>query len=186
MRKKTLKILATIVALVCVVIISVTLISKRVENSLTKDQMESIAFLEEKTALTPVQITSVVSFIQTESGFDPSLESPNGSFGLCQWLGSRYENLKEFSEQNGTSINNFTLQLEFIVEELSPESEYYSLSNYGGYTVYDWINSDNVEDSIVIFRSIYAKVMPQKNEVLESQVEFAEKIYSHVVEEITN
>lgn len=76
MRKKTLEVVATIVALVCVVIVSVTLILKKGEDSLTNEQMDAIAYLEEKTALTPVQITSVISFIQTESGFDPSFESP--------------------------------------------------------------------------------------------------------------
>lgn len=186
MRKKTLEVVATIVALVCVVIVSVTLILKKGEDSLTNEQMDAIAYLEEKTALTPVQITSVISFIQTESGFDPSFESPNGSYGLCQWSYNRYDNLKEFSEQNGISINNLTLQLEFLVEELSPESEYYSLSDFGDYTVYDWINSDDIEDSIVIFRAIYANVISQDTEVLESQVKFAEKIYSYVIAELTN
>lgn len=186
MRKKTLSIIATIVALVCVTVVSVTLILKKGEFSLSQEQRESIAYLKEKIALTPVQLTSVVSYIETESGFDPSLESSTGSFGLCQWSGNRYDNLKEFSKKAGSNISNLTLQLDFIIEELSPDSEYYALTDFGDYTVYDWINSDDVDDSVVLFRAIYSKLISEDSEVLDSQLEFAKKIYGYVKSQYTN
>ena len=69
------------------------------------------------------------------------------------------------------------LQLAFIVQELSPESDYYALKDYGEYSVYDWIKSDSVKESIVTFRAVYAGLISENSNLLKSQVDYAKKVY---------
>lgn len=182
MRKKTLSIIATILALICVAVVSVTFLVKKGEEALTENQTQSIAYLVEKTNYNPVQISAILSFIEVESDFDPSMESASGGFGLCMWLGKRYENLEEFADVNGSNINTLPVQLEFLIQELSPDSKYYALKDFGDYTVIDWLNeTENCEKSIVMFRSIYAGLTGENTKQVEKQIDFAEKIYPTVV-----
>lgn len=167
----------TIIAVVCIVFAAISFFDKKDGITLTKDQNMSLDYFIEYTDLSPEQLAALFSFIETNSKFDPTAEILNDGFGLCQWSGKRYENLENFAIQNGTNINSLDLQLAFIVQELSPESEYYALKDYGEYSVYDWIKSDSVKESIVTFRAVYAGLISENSNLLKSQVDYAKKVY---------
>lgn len=68
--------------------------------------------------LTPEAACAILGNIQQESGFNTAAN--NGThLGLCQWGGSRLENLKELASQRGTSWTDLNTQLDFLWQELS-------------------------------------------------------------------
>lgn len=185
MRKKMLSIIATILALICIVFATLSFFDKE-KISLSEDQNIAMNYFIENTDLSAEQLAALFSFIEVNSKFDPTAELINDSFGLCQWSGKRYENLENFAEQEGTNINNFMLQLKFIVEELSPDSQYYALKDYGEYSVYDWIEVDTVKDAFITFRAVYAGLLSKNSELLESQVDYAEQVYEVIKNKLAN
>ena len=188
MRKKILSIVAiciTIIASVCIVFAALSFFDKE-KISLSEDQTIAMNYFIDNTDLSAEQLAALFSFIEGNSKFDPTAELINDSFGLCQWSGKRYENLERFANQEGTSINNFMLQLRFIVEELSPNSQYYALKDYGKYSIYDWIEADNVKDAVITFRAIYAGILSENSDLLESRVDYANQVYEVIKDKLAN
>lgn len=66
---------------------------------------------------TPESACAILGNIHQESSFRTG--ATNGThFGLCQWGGSRFENLKALADQKGTSWTDVRTQLEFLWSEL--------------------------------------------------------------------
>ena len=63
--------------------------------------------------------SAVLYAIQCKCNFSPTASYDGGtSFGICQWSGSRLQNLKQFCEDNSLDCNTVTAQLRFMREEL--------------------------------------------------------------------
>ena len=64
----------------------------------------------------------VLANIKAESGFNPTASciDTNGltSYGICQWNGGRFTNLKNFCSNRGLSYSNINAQLQFLKYEL--------------------------------------------------------------------
>ena len=55
-----------------------------------------------------------------ESSFNfTAVNSKSGAYGLCQWLGKRQEDLKNFCNSNGYSYDTVDGQVKFLINELS-------------------------------------------------------------------
>jgi hypothetical protein len=71
----------------------------------------------------------ILANIKCESGFRPDAYNPNGSsYGICQWLGGRYSNLKKYCQDNGLDYTSLKGQCLFLSYEL--ENRYSSVYNY--------------------------------------------------------
>ena len=69
--------------------------------------------------LTKEQAAGIAGNYYAESSFKTDAKGDNNtSFGIAQWHGPRWDKLKEFAKQKGTSENDFTTQLEFTWHEL--------------------------------------------------------------------
>lgn len=67
--------------------------------------------------MTPESACAILGNIQQESSFNTG--ATNGThYGLCQWGDGRWEGLKEFAEQRGTSWTDLYTQLEYMWSEL--------------------------------------------------------------------
>lgn len=65
----------------------------------------------------------IIANIKNESNFNPTASciDTNGktSYGICQWNGSRFTNLKNWCNKNGYSYSSLTAQLKFLKYELN-------------------------------------------------------------------
>ena len=69
----------------------------------------------------------VLANIERESSFNPNALGDNGtSFGICQWHAARYEGLKRFCSREGYDYKSLEGQLDFLKEELTSSSSYYT------------------------------------------------------------
>lgn len=60
----------------------------------------------------------IMANIEQESQFDPSATSRGGSYGLCQWTGSRKTDLYNFCDANGRNPASIDGQIAFLMYEL--------------------------------------------------------------------
>ena len=60
----------------------------------------------------------ILAHMQRESGYNPQAYNPSGYYGLCQWGGGRYENLKTWCEGQGLDYKTIDGQLQFMRMEL--------------------------------------------------------------------
>lgn len=61
----------------------------------------------------------VLSNVYSESGFRPTAyNSGGGSYGICQWTGSRYTRLKNYCSEHGYDYTTLTGQLYYLEYEL--------------------------------------------------------------------
>ena len=67
--------------------------------------------------------------IKAESSFRPTaLSSGGGSYGICQWTGSRRTRLQNYCANRGLDYTTLTAQLQFLEYEL--ENYYPKVMNY--------------------------------------------------------
>lgn len=73
----------------------------------------------------------------------------NTAYGLMQWRGDRWENLKEFSKEKGTAANDIRTQISFAFEEGDAGSKY---SDFGSKKSFRQMQSArNSKDSAIAF-----------------------------------
>ena len=95
----------------------------KIESTAKLGDVQSIVydFLTNKMKLTKEQAAGVMGNIMQESSFNPKAHNKqgggDGAFGLCQWRGERLRKLREFAK--GRDINDPTVQMEYLLEELS-------------------------------------------------------------------
>jgi hypothetical protein len=80
--------------------------------------------LQSALGLTPAQAAGVAGNLQVESGFSPTAYNPReGAIGLAQWEKGRRTALQSFAAQRGTSENDLSTQIDYLIYELQgPES----------------------------------------------------------------
>lgn len=62
---------------------------------------------------------AIAANVYAESSFNyTAVNSSSGAYGLCQWLGNRYTNLKTYCSQNGCQYNTPEGQIKFLIYEL--------------------------------------------------------------------
>lgn len=79
-------------------------------------------FLTEQLGFNKAQTQAVMTNIYFESRFNPtaSVTDTNGlqSYGICQWNGERFENLKSFCKERQLDYSDINSQLAFLAYEL--------------------------------------------------------------------
>lgn len=78
-----------------------------------------------KRGLPPHIAAGFAGNFEVESGFDPAVNEiaplvpgSRGGFGLSQWTGPRRRQLEAFAQQDGRSLSDVDLQLDFLMHEL--------------------------------------------------------------------
>ena len=105
MRKRN----ALVVALLALALLIVLLFPAGAASS--KDQV----FEElQRQGLNTAAACGVMANIDKESTFNPSVSSRDGSYGLCQWTGSRKSNLFSYCDQNGLDSSSVEGQIAFL------------------------------------------------------------------------
>lgn len=156
--KKRLLALCGISAL-CILIIAFGLsIFKNKNVSADEKAVEAYNYLEANTDLSSAQIIGIISNIKTQSNFDATVHqtTPN-SIGLMCWSYIRADKLEDFATQNSKEVDDFYLQLDYIIEEISEDSENFQLVNHNGYRIEDWNSVKNPVDAALIFESLYVR-----------------------------
>lgn len=100
-------------------------IPARAADTYAENEAEIYRFLKEELQLNTAVACGILANIERESSFNPTAEiiDVNGktSFGLVQWNGGRFENLKSYSAQNGLDYRTVSAQLRFMRHELMGE-----------------------------------------------------------------
>lgn len=79
--------------------------------------------------LTPAAACGILANVKCESGFRPTAwNSSGGSYGICQWTGSRYTNLQKWCADNGYDHTTLEGQCRFLKSEL--ENKYPGVRSY--------------------------------------------------------
>ena len=152
-----------ILAIVTLVLVVVSGCSASSEEIYFKDYSEGKSqviynYLLENGDLSPVQVASITAVIKQLSNFDTSFHE-NGTTGLMCWTFGHEKQLNEFAQEKGSPVTNLYTQLDFILEEVNPDSEYYQLYKYQGYTTKDWIEASTPEESVLAF--VYTYIRPK-------------------------
>ncbi|MCI8383519.1 MAG: hypothetical protein HFG32_13815 [Eubacterium sp.] len=152
--------------------------SKIVEEriAIEKKALEAYKILIEN--MNSVQACSILGLIEFNSQFDSELTESEGlSYGLMQWSYVRKENLESFASERGKDSNDFEIQVQFILEELNPESHYYQLISREGFLPSDWETVETVTNGVECLSNMYERSAPSK-EWLEKKIAAAEYYYT--------
>lgn len=147
------------ISAICILIIAFSLsIFKDRNVSADEKAIEAYNYLKSNTDLSSAQIIGIISNIETQSNFDATIHQtiPN-SVGLMCWSYNRADKLEDFATQNGKTVEDFYIQLDYIIEEISEDSENFQLVNYNDYTIEDWNSVKNPVDAALIFESLYVR-----------------------------
>jgi hypothetical protein len=69
---------------------------------------------------TPVQAAALSGNMAQESGYDPTnVNAKEGAHGVLQWRMDRWDNLRKFAAERGTSPTDLPTQMDFIGHEMS-------------------------------------------------------------------
>lgn len=139
--------------------------------------VEAYNYLQENTDLSSAQIIGIISNIKTQSNFDAEIHqtTPN-SIGLMCWSYARASKLEDFATQNGKDIDNFYVQLDYIIEEISEDSENFQLVNHNDYTIEDWNSVKNPVDAALIFESLYVRPGISSQNLEDIAINYAESL----------
>lgn len=94
------------------------------------------SYLLENGDLSPTQAAGITAVIEQQSNFDTSVHQ-NGTVGLMCWTFEREKQLTSFAHKKGNELTDLYAQLDFILEEVNSDSEYYQLIEYRGYSPED-------------------------------------------------
>ena len=75
-------------------------------------------FLRTELGFNEAAACGVLASIEAESGFAPTAYNPAGYYGLCQWGGSRQQQLYAFCAENGLDAASLEGQLQFMKHDL--------------------------------------------------------------------
>ena len=115
-------------------------------------------YLLENGDLSPVQAASITAAIKQQSNFDTTVhDSSIGSTGLMCWCFTRKDRLAEYAQIKGKEVTDLYLQLDFILEEINSDSEYYQMVENKGYSVEEWENVTTPEESVLVFTYLYVR-----------------------------
>lgn len=98
---------------------------ERMLREVTKYSNETVIFqfLVETLKCNTATAVGILANLERESSFNPAARYPATGeivyYGICQWGGSRYEDLKQYCEKNGYSYATLEGQLNFLQYELN-------------------------------------------------------------------
>lgn len=98
---------------------------ERLLREVTKYSNETVIFqfLIEELKCNTATAVGILANLERESSFNPAARYPATGeilyYGICQWGGSRYEDLKQYCEKNGYSHAALEGQLKFLQYELN-------------------------------------------------------------------
>lgn len=99
------------------------------ENESYSNEEKIFHYLTEIDDFSVAAACGILANIKCESGFRPEAYNPNGgSYGICQWLGGRYTNLKNYCADNDLDYTTLKGQCLFLSYEL--ENRYSSVHSY--------------------------------------------------------
>ena len=134
-------------------------------------------YLLEKGDLSPEQAAGITAVIKQQSNFNTSVHDSGdiSTTGLMCWSFARQEQLVEFASKRGKELTNFYTQLDFILEEIDVNSEYYQLlARCKRYTLDDWNTAPSPEQAALSFTCIYVRPATVDQESLQA---LAREIY---------
>ena len=129
--KKLIRILACLLT-VCMLTAAVSVTS--VAQASSENEQTIHEFLTEDMSLSDAAACGVLANMKAESGLRANIYNSNhSSYGLCQWSGSRLNNLKNYCNRNGYDWHSMNGQLHYLQYELtnSYKSVYNSLKGIG-------------------------------------------------------
>lgn len=94
-------------------------------KEVTKSPNEAVIFefLVEELKCNTATALGILANLERESGFNPSARYPATGevkyYGICQWGGSRYDDLKKYCAENAFSYTSVEGQLKFLQYELN-------------------------------------------------------------------
>ncbi|MCD8050437.1 MAG: phage tail tip lysozyme [Clostridiales bacterium] len=123
---------------IAVYLVQATAMASSSTTTVTGNSNETTIFtyLTGTMGLNTAAACGIMANMYAESSFKPtaSCTDSNGltSYGLCQWNGSRYTNLKNWCSSNGYSYKTVAGQLNFLAYELSTSTYNYILKYLQG------------------------------------------------------
>ncbi len=82
----------------------------------TSNRDQIFNFIVDKIGLSPAAACGILTNMYCESKYDPTVGSSD-SFGLCQWTGARFTNLKNYCSKNGYNYKTIDGQMNFLKSE---------------------------------------------------------------------
>ncbi len=90
--------------------------------TVSENETKIYEFLINKLECNMASALGILANIERESGFNPKAKVVSDGkilyYGICQWGGSRYEDLKKYCKENGMAYDSLNGQLEFLKYEL--------------------------------------------------------------------
>lgn len=124
-------------------------------------QRKTFKFLTEN-GFSDVQACGIMACMEISSNFNPAAEDlANTGYGLLFWTAQRKDALKKFADIQGKPIDDFQMQLDFLLDELQPDSKNYQLISHNGYTPEDFWNASTPGEAALSFCSTFER--PHKN-----------------------
>lgn len=172
--------ISIIVTIVFVFIVAVGCFVSSKETS-SKDDTSKKAklvynYLLEKGDLSPEQAAGITAVIKQQSNFSTKVHDSGDipTTGLLCWSFARQEQLAEFASKRGKDKTDIFTQLDFILEEIDVNSEYYQLTWCKRYTLDDWNSAPSPEQAALSFTCIYVRPATVDQESLQA---LAREIY---------
>lgn len=172
--------ISIIVTIVFVFIVAVGCFVSSKETS-SKDDTSKKAklvynYLLEKGDLSPEQAAGITAVIKQQSNFSTKVHDSGDipTTGLLCWSFARQEQLAEFASKRGKDKTDIFTQLDFILEEIDVNSEYYQLTWCKRYTLDDWNTAPSPEQAALSFTCIYVRPATVDQESLQA---LAREIY---------
>ena len=174
--KKRISIIVTI--FVFIVAVGCFVSSKETSSKDDTSKKEKLVYnyLLEKGDLSPEQAAGITAVIKQQSNFSTKVHDSGdiSTTGLMCWSFARQEQLAEFASKRGKDKTDIFTQLDFILEEIDVNSEYYQLTWCKRYTLDDWNTAPSPEQAALSFTCIYVRPATVDQESLQA---LAREIY---------
>lgn len=174
--KKRISIIVTI--FVFIVAVGCFVSSKETSSKDDTSKKEKLVYnyLLDKGDLSPEQAAGITAVIKQQSNFSTKVHDSGDipTTGLLCWSFARQEQLAEFASKRGKDKTDIFTQLDFILEEIDVNSEYYQLIWCKRYTLDDWNTAPSPEQAALSFTCIYVRPATVDQESLQA---LAREIY---------
>lgn len=144
--------------------------SKKSNKLITNGQANDVVTYFLDNGFTLNQSIGVAGNIQAESNFNSLASGDSGTaFGIAQWRGSRLENLKKYAADRNQNMNDFNVQLAFIL---------YELKNYEKTALQKLKEADTLEAATFNFAKYYER--PQSS-TIPKRLDYSKEILKNYI-----
>lgn len=127
----------------------------------------------------PAASAGILGNLMQESGVDPMSRQADGpGRGICQWGGTRLQNLKNFAQERGRSWQELEVQLEFLWHELNGGEStcvYILNRDYGG--LHHFMNATDISWAVEAFEKSFERA---GQPMMERRIQYAFEIYEQM------